>query len=73
MKKNKSFVPVNRPLVGKEELANVKKCIESGWISSSGSYIKKFEKDFSKIVNRKYGIAVSSGTGAIDIAIKVLN
>ena len=35
MKKNKSFVPVNRPLVGKEELANVKKCIESGWISSS--------------------------------------
>ena len=42
MKQSKSFVPVNRPLIGKEELANVKHCIESGWISSSGSYIKKF-------------------------------
>lgn len=73
MKQNKLFVPVNRPLIGKEELANVKNCIKSGWISSSGNYIKKFEKDFSKTVGRKFGIAVSSGTGAIDIAVKALN
>ena len=73
MKQKFFFVPVNRPLIGKEELANVKKCIESGWISSSGKYIIKFEKSFSKIVDRKFGIAVSSGTGAIDIAIKALD
>ncbi len=73
MKQNKIFVPVNRPLIGKEELINVKKCIEGGWISSSGNYIKKFENNFSKLVDRKYAIAVSSGTGALDIAIKALN
>ena len=73
MKQKISFVPVNRPLIGEEELANVKKCMESGWISSSGKYIIKFEKSFSKIVDRKFGIAVSSGTGAIDIAIKALD
>ena len=46
MKKKKIFVPVNRPLIGIEELKNVKKCIESGWISSSGAFIKKFEDNF---------------------------
>lgn len=73
MKKKKIFVPVNRPLIGIEELKNVKKCIESGWISSSGAFIKKFEDNFSKIINRKYAIAVSSGTGALDISVKALN
>ena len=67
------MIPVNEPLLADEDFQLLKNAFESGWISSSGSYIKKFEKDFSKIVNRKYGIAVSSGTGAIDIAIKVLN
>ena len=73
MQKKNRFIPVNRPLIGSQELSNVKKCIEEGWISSSGNFIKKFENDLSKKVNRKFGVAVSSGTGAIDIAIKSLN
>ena len=67
------FIPVNKPLLSNEDVDAVTKCVKSGWISSSGKYILQFEKNFKKVVNRKYAVAVSSGTAALDIAIKSLN
>ena len=70
--KNK-FIPVNIPKIFSEEKLYVKKCLDTGWISSEGNYVKKFEKDFSKYNKRVYGVAVSSGTAALEIAMKSLN
>ena len=70
--KNK-FIPVNIPKIYKQEKINVKKCLDSGWISSEGKFVKKFEDSFSNYNNRKYGIAVSSGTAALEISMKALN
>ena len=67
------YIPVNRPLIMGDELNFGSDCIKSGWISSNGSYVKKFEKKFAKLVSRKYAVAVSSGTAALDIAIKSIN
>ena len=67
------FIPVNTPIMTGNELKYVTDCINTGWISSEGSYISKFESAVAQKVNRKYGIAVSNGTAAIDIAIKALN
>jgi len=67
------FIPVNTPKLFNEEKINVKKCLTSGWISSEGKFVKKFEKDFSKYNKRNYGVAVSSGTGALEIALKSFN
>ena len=67
------YIPVNRPLIMGDELNFVSDCIKSGWISSNGSYVKKFEKKFAKLVLRKYAVSVSSGTAALDIAIKAIN
>ena len=69
--KNK-FIPVNVPKIFKEEKRFVKKCLDTGWISSEGFFVNKFEKSFSRYNNRKFGIAVSSGTAALEIAIKSL-
>ena len=69
--KNK-FIPVNVPKLSNQEKLNVQKCLSSGWISSEGSFVKKFEKNFSKYNQRIYGVAVSSGTGALEIALKSL-
>ena len=69
--KNK-FIPVNVPKIFKDEKIFVKKCLDTGWISSEGAYVKDFEEKFSKYNNRLYGVAVSSGTAALDIAIKSL-
>ena len=68
-----NFIPVNVPKIFKQDKAYVKDCLDTNWISSEGSYVKKFENEFSKFNNRKYGIAVSNGTAALEIALKTLN
>jgi len=68
-----SFIPVNEPLLDGNELEYVTDCIESGWISSEGPYVEKFEQALAKRVGRSYGIAVSSGSAALEIAIASLN
>lgn len=67
------FIPVNKPSINNSDIKIVNKCIRSGWVSSSGKYINLFEQNFKKKVKRKYAVAVSSGTAALDIAIKSLN
>ena len=67
------FIPVNVPKIFKQEKINIKKCLNSGWVSSEGSFVKNFEKSFSKYNKRIYGVAVSSGTAALEIAMKSLN
>ena len=70
--KNK-FIPVNLPKIFNQEKINVKKCLDTGWISSEGMYVKKFEESFSRYNKRTYGVAVSSGTAALEIGMKSLN
>jgi len=66
------FIPVNEPLLDGNELAYVKEAIETGWISSEGPFVAKFEEEFSHRVGRKHGIAVANGTAALDIAVAAL-
>ena len=67
-----NFIPVNTPLITKEDAKCVFETVKSGWISSSGKNIKLFENNLSKFVNRKFGCAVSNGTAALEIAVKSL-
>lgn len=64
-----AFIPVNEPLLDGNEKKYLNECIDTGWISSEGPFIKKFEELFAKRVDRKHGIAVSNGSVAIDAAI----
>jgi len=68
----KKFFPVSIPYVSHNDIGNVNKALKDGWISSDGPNVKKFEEKFSKYVERKYSIAVSNGTAALEIAIKAL-
>lgn len=67
-----SFVPVNEPLLNGNEKKYLNECIDTGWISSEGSFIKKFENGIADYFGRKHAIAVSNGTVAIDIAIDAI-
>ena len=67
------FIPVNEPLLEGNEKKYLNECIDTGWISSDGPFVKRFEEEFSSKLDRKYGIAVSNGTSAIDIAVQALN
>ncbi|MDP2673065.1 MAG: DegT/DnrJ/EryC1/StrS family aminotransferase, partial [Nanoarchaeota archaeon] len=61
-------IPVNEPLLNGNEKKYLLECIKTGWISSEGPFVKEFEDKFAKKVKRKYGVAVSSGSAALEIA-----
>lgn len=67
-----SFIPVNEPLLNGNEKRYLCECIDTGWISSEGPFVKEFEQKMSAVVERKYGIAVSNGTAALEVAAMAL-
>lgn len=64
-----SMIPVNRPLLDGNEKKYLDECIETGWISSEGPFVKAFESQFSQFMGCKYGVAVCNGSVAIDLAL----
>lgn len=67
------FVPVSKPLLGKEETALVLDAMKRGEISGfSGSYIKEFEEKFAKFCDVKNAVAVTNGTVALHLALVTL-
>ncbi len=69
----KNIIPVSAPVLVKKDLNYLFKSISEGWVSSSGPYIKQFEKNFSKFVKKKYTVLVSNCTAALEISISSLN
>jgi perosamine synthetase len=67
------MIPVNEPLLDGNEKKYLLECIETGWISSEGPFIKRFEEEFAARVGRKYAIAVSNGSVALDAAVVALD
>lgn len=67
-----SFIPVNEPLLNGNEKKYLCECIDTGWISSEGPFVKKFEELFSKRVGRNHGISVTNGTAALEVAVQAL-
>src|SRR5215208_4259187 len=66
------MIPVNEPLLGQRELEYVTECLRTGWISSAGHFIEDFEQGWASYCGMKYGIAVSNGTTALQIAAKAI-
>jgi perosamine synthetase len=66
------MVPVNEPLLNGNEKKYLCECIDTGWISSEGPFIKKFEKSMAEYIGRKYAIAVTNGTAALELAVIAL-
>jgi len=69
---DKKFIPVCEPYLSGNELSYVLEAVKTGWISSSGPYIKKFEETFSNYCGTTQGISVCNGTSALHLALKAL-
>jgi perosamine synthetase len=66
-------VPVNQPLLDGNEEKYLVECIRTGWISSEGPFVARFEEQFAARVGRKHGVAVSNGSVALDAAVVALD
>lgn len=67
-----NFIPVNEPLLNGNEKKYLCECIDTGWISSEGPFVKQFEEKMSAVAGRKYGVAVSNGTAALEVAMQAI-
>lgn len=66
------FIPVNEPLLDGNEKRYLNECIDTGWISSEGPFVKQLEDKIADYVGRAHGIAVCNGSVAIELAVEAL-
>jgi perosamine synthetase len=63
------FVPLHAPEFRGREWELVKDCLDTGWVSSVGSYVDRFEKEVAEACGVRFGVAVVNGTAALHIAL----
>ena len=63
-----TFLPYGKQWIDEDDISRVVEVLESDWVTT-GPVLRKFEEKFAEFVGAKYGIAVSSGTAALHVAV----
>ena len=63
------FLPLHEPLFRGNENKYVKECIDTGWVSSVGKFVDRFEEDLAAYTGVKRAVAVANGTSALHICL----
>jgi perosamine synthetase len=66
------MIPVSRPRLEERDVELVTRCLREGWVSSSGPWVASFEDRWAEYCSRRHGIAVASGTAALELAVAAL-
>lgn len=64
-------IPLSVPEIRGNEWKYVKECLDTGWVSSVGAFVDRFERELAAYVGTKHSVAASSGTAALHIALLV--
>jgi perosamine synthetase len=64
--------PVYQPLLNGNEKKYVNECLDTNWISSKGSFIRRFEEKFAGYVEIEHATTVCNGTAAVELALMTL-
>ncbi|MGA2602771.1 MAG: LegC family aminotransferase [Verrucomicrobiia bacterium] len=66
-----SFIPLSVPVIQGNEWTYVKECLDTGWVSSAGKFVDRFEHETSQFTGAKYAVACASGTAALHVALRI--
>jgi perosamine synthetase len=66
-------IPVNQPLLNGNEAKYLAECIDSGWISSEGPFVRQLEEGVAMLTGQRHGVAVANGSVALELAVKALD
>ncbi len=66
------MIPLSVPFIGDREVGLVLECIQSGFVSSVGGWVEKFENTFASKIGATYAVSASSGTAALHLALVAL-
>ena len=72
MLNSRELIPISNPALIGNELKYVTDCVETGWISSLGDYVQRFEKSFAKFCGSGHAVTCSNGTTALHLALLAL-
>lgn len=64
-------VALHEPSFKGNEWTYVKDCIDTGWVSSVGSYVDRFERDLAAFTGAKYAVVVCNGTSGLQVALQL--
>ena len=65
------MIPLSVPNINGNEWKYVKDCLDTGWISSTGEYVNKFEKIIQNYTGAKYAIACMNGTAGLQVSLNL--
>lgn len=65
------WIPLSIPTLQGNEWQYIKDCLDTGWVSSVGSYVKRFEEVIQDYTGSQYAIATMNGTAALHIALQL--
>ena len=65
------FVPLSVPEIRGNEWAYVKECLDTGWVSSAGAFVERFEREMARVSGADHAVATASGTAALHVALAV--
>ena len=65
------FIPLSVPEIRGNEWKYIKECLDTGWVSSGGSFVDRFERELAQYVGTSYAVSAVNGTAALHIALLV--
>ena len=65
------MIPLSVPNVGGNAAAYVQACLDSGWVSSAGAFVERFEREFASYTGARHAIACVNGTAALQLALQL--
>jgi len=65
------MIPLSVPLFGGNEWKYLKECLDSGWVSSAGPFVDRFEREVADYVGAGHAVAIVNGTAALHTSLLV--
>jgi perosamine synthetase len=69
----KNIIALSEPEISGNEWKYIKECLDTGWVSSAGSYVSRFEDMVADYVGAKHAVAAVNGTSALHISLLTCN
>ena len=65
------FIPLSEPFLAGNEWIYVKECLDTGWVSTAGKFVDRFEEEIRRLTGAKHAVACVNGTAALQVALRI--
>jgi perosamine synthetase len=66
---SEGLIPLSEPVISGNEWRYIKDCLDTGWVSTVGAYVTRFEEAVAKYIGVKYAVATVNGTSALHVSL----